>query len=245
MIMQGHFLRKNFLLSLLATLIIVAAFFTSPSEAKDAVDGSFVKSDLCPDSPPLRLEMGEVMLATPRSTGIVIRTSENGKRRELTHTNGTIACDTETVKNVWQFSLTATTLLRPYRDLPPGTGKPVQTQYGFEKRTIEDAYKNGKVQTLQTGIVKIANQGVGDLFILPIEKAPTGDGKPVVLDCSRDLPGRIKIASCMTIYMHRSGLMHRYSFRRSDFPTDNFLDAHARKIKCIEQMIIPISSTPK
>ncbi len=203
-----------------------------------------VNGEQCPESPPLLIELGKITIAVPRSTGELVDVVNDGMRDQLPHRNEHIPCDLKVIHNAWKFFLPTVQVILPNAwHVPADHARPVLTQYDLSKRQIDEARESHTIHTQTDGIEKIIGKGIGEIFILPLEKAPTADRTPVVLDCNYPpKPKEIPLSFCHAAYMHPSGLMLAYTFPRDKYPTDNFLDADSKERALLERWILSAKS---
>lgn len=71
----------------------------------------------------------------------------------------------------------------------------------YSLKMIEKAKQAGIEKKLENGVILLDTEREADVFVLPMDKAPTANNEAVVYECFN---------GCMTSYMHPSGLMVSY-----------------------------------
>lgn len=98
-----------------------------------------------------------------------------------------------------------------------------ETTYQSYRDFIEAVKKDGHLETLASGIVKTTTNL--EIYFLPQEVMPTGNGEPVTLMCSGQEKRRDQFVaqSCYTRYINADGLGFGYQFFRNKYSEDEYL----------------------
>lgn len=105
------------------------------------------------------------------------------------------------------------------------------------------------VREIKVSDYTIKRYGDGIFYSLPLDQAPTGNGKPVIIQCSPrgdeysdDYTGKELFRTCSTGYMHPSGLWIFYRFGNLSVWAKDFLTVDKQRREILEKMLI---STPE
>lgn len=196
--------------------------------------GAVPSPKACPPGSSIIVGMDSVKLKLERSDAYEVR-MEDGSERYLGHDSSETPCDMKVLAGVRLVRF----LDRGGRDSIIFTGhdnpQTLKTDYINWKKYIDAARKESKIKIIATGVEGFS-QGKSDIFLL---NAPTGNSEPVVLVCSKGVPGW-----CSTSYVHPTHLLLQYSFVRATaakavLPKD-FLRVDMEKRKLIENRIVKV-----
>ena len=201
-----------------------------PANNGDANNGDFDKADLvpCRDDPYVSFEIGSMKFKVLRSA-----TLSWVDESRVSHPPGSNSshpyknCEIKDLGKIIAIGGVSFGL----EEYSADKINELKTTYRLRKNLIESAEKEGNIETLTSGIKKI--HWGGDTYIFPEKDASTGNGEPLVLDCSNGkIPGKFVAEGCGTKYVNSDGLIFSYSFYRWKHPESEYLtlDKHYREI---------------
>ncbi|MGB4058470.1 MAG: hypothetical protein WBK77_10350 [Alphaproteobacteria bacterium] len=100
-----------------------------------------------------------------------------------------------------------------------------QTTYDRYKERIKESERNGNIETVFDGIKRIRIlETKNELYILPLNIAPTKNKDPVLIRCDGYEETRKEhlVSFCDTSYFHPDGFVLWYRFNRVDYPATEF-----------------------
>ena len=97
---------------------------------------------------------------------------------------------------------------------------------------------------LPDGIIRVGHEKKHS-YLLPLDKAPTGNNQPIFIECSGTEKLRLKqpeySGSCSTAYQHPNGLIFDYGLGRSSVPENSLISTDQKMRKKMEELIINTS----
>lgn len=102
-------------------------------------------------------------------------------------------------------------------------------------KIARDLLKHSKIQNLPNGI-KFFSYKEMEYFFLPQDKAPTYDGSPVVLECTKNNESNDLTSSCWALFTDLDGLLISYRFARKYYKPENYLNAHLERVEILSSM---------
>jgi len=153
------------------------------------------------------VEISDLELSVPRyGTFLRLKTGEQLNRLHR-------MCDQDRVQNVQNIRW-------PHISLSDvSDASDYDTSYRRYRELIEQADKEGHIETLPDGLQKIV-RGASEIYILPMEIAATGNNEPIVFFCRDREENRENFLTqrCDTDYFHSFGFHFWYSIARKNYP---------------------------
>ena len=220
---------KRWLFVLVAVLVLAVyekGCADTPEQIKNAeeLEKYMVHYDTpkCPGD--ILVDLGGIKIMVPRNTWFTDKNGESIKR-DLRHPLYDCSINSlSDIGGIFWGSLKITS--------PPDPNLHAITTYIMNKKFILAAQENEKITTLPNGIRRI-DMGF-QIYLLPQDKAPTGNGEPVTLWCN---PEKDFISDCDTFYFLPNGLGVHYMFQRKLYSEDQYLEADRERRDRIESMI--------
>lgn len=170
------------------------------------------------------IKMGSVTLSVPRMSGLVYNDADgtehrykgkNAPPRQLPHPYSD--CSIKEIGNPI-FARVGPSLYNC--SISPDS---CETTYQSYRDFIESAKKDGHLKVLSNGIFKTTTPL--EIYFLPQEVSPTGNGEPVTLMCSGQEKRREQFVAeiCYTRYINTDGLGFGYQFFRNKYSEDEYL----------------------
>lgn len=170
------------------------------------------------------IKMGGVTLSVPRMSGLVYNDADgtehrykgkNAPPRQLPHPYSD--CSIKEIDNPSSAGV-GPTLYNCF--IEPNSCK---TTYQSEKKQIQNAQDGGYLEKLSNGIIKTTIRP--EIYLLPQEIVPTGNGEPAVLTCRGQEKSRDQFVAeiCYTRYINADGLGFGYQFFRNKYSEDEYL----------------------
>ena len=109
-----------------------------------------------------------------------------------------------------------------------------RTSYQLYKSTIEKARRENTFKRIAGGIEKLVTK-TGELFILPLDKAPTQNNEPILVVCpGNENVGISPYTFCGMNFLHTDGNYIGEELRRKIFTEDKLLDGYFQTLDYYE-----------
>lgn len=106
-----------------------------------------------------------------------------------------------------------------------------RTSYQLYKSTIEKARREKAFKRIAGGIEKLVTK-TGELFILPLDKAPTQNNEPILVVCpGNENVGTSPYTFCGMNFLHTDGNYIGEELRRKIFTEDRLMDGYFQTLE--------------